>query len=143
MLIPGKSSIVRWLKFNAVGAMGIVVQLLALALLLRILEVHYLWATVLAVETAVLHNFFWHWRWTWADRRRDSFRHMAATLLRFNFSNGMISLFGTVLCTGILTGVFKMNPLLANVLSLGPCCVINFLVSDRFIFMNLNTGESA
>ena len=55
----------------------------------------------------------------------------------------MISLFGTVLCTGILTGVFKMNPLLANVLSLGPCCVINFLVYDRFIFMNLNTGESA
>jgi putative flippase GtrA len=143
MVIPGKASIVRWLKFNAVGAMGIVVQLLALALLLRIFEFHYLWATLLAVETAVLHNFIWHWRWTWADRRSDGLNHMAATLLRFNFSNGMISLFGTVLCTGILTGIFKLNPLLANVLSLGPCCVINYLVSDRLIFMNLNTGESA
>jgi putative flippase GtrA len=143
MVIPGKTSIVRWLKFNAVGAMGIVVQLLALALLLRILEFHYLWATVLAVETAVLHNFIWHWRWTWADRRSDELGRMAATLLRFNFSNGMISLFGTVLCTGILTGIFKLNPLIANVLSLGPCCVINFLVSDRLIFMSLSTGESA
>jgi putative flippase GtrA len=143
MVIPGKTSIVRWLKFNAVGAMGIVVQLLALALLLRILEFHYLWATVLAVETAVLHNFIWHWRWTWADRRSDELSRMAATLLRFNFSNGMISLFGTVLCTGILTGIFKLNPLVANVLSLGPCCVINFLVSDRLIFMSLSTGESA
>jgi putative flippase GtrA len=143
MVIPGKASIVRWLKFNAVGAMGIIIQLMALALLLRILEFHYLWATVLAVETAVLHNFIWHWRWTWADRRSDGLNHMAATLLRFNFSNGMISLFGTVLCTGILSGIFKLNPLLANVLSLGPCCVLNYLVSDRLIFMSLNTGESA
>jgi len=54
----------------------------------------------------------------------------------------MISLFGTVLCTGILSGIFKLNPLLANVLSLGPCCVLNYLVSDRLIFMSLNTGES-
>ena len=142
MVFPGKASIVRWLKFNAVGAMGIIVQLMALALLLRILEFHYLWATVLAVETAVLHNFIWHWRWTWADRRSDGLNHMAATLLRFNFSNGMISLFGTVLCTGILSGIFKLNPLLANVLSLGPFCVLNYLVSDRLIFMSLNTGES-
>jgi putative flippase GtrA len=142
MVIPGKTAIVRWLKFNAVGAMGIVVQLLALALLLRILQFHYMWATVLAVETAVLHNFCWHWRWTWADRRQGGLNHMAATLLRFNLSNGMISLFGTVLCTGILTGIFKLNPLLANVLSLGPCCVINYLVSDRLIFMSLDTGET-
>ena len=132
----------RWLKFNAVGAMGIVVQLLALALLLRLLEFHYIWATVLAVETAVVHNFFWHWGWTWADRRRGGLKYMAGTLLRFNLSNGMISLFGTVLCTGVLTGIFKLNPLLANVLSLGPCCVINYLVSDRLIFMSLNAGES-
>jgi putative flippase GtrA len=143
MTIPKKAAIVRWLKFNAVGAMGIVVQLLALALLLRVFGGHYMWATVLAVETAVLHNFFWHWRWTWADRRRDGFNHTAATLFRFNLSNGMISLFGTVLCTGILTGIFKLNPILANVLSLGPCCVINYLVSDRLIFMSLDTGESA
>ena len=142
MYVPGKAAIVRWLKFNTVGAMGLAVQLLSLALLLRMLETHFIWATALAVETAVLHNFFWHWRWTWADRRRGGLRHMAATLLRFNLSNGMISLFGTVLCTGILTGILKLNPLLANVLSLGPCCVLNYLVSDRLVFMSLNTGES-
>jgi putative flippase GtrA len=143
MTLPGKTAFIRWLKFNAVGAMGIVVQLLALALWLRVLGVHYMWASVLAVETAVLHNFCWHWRWTWADRRRAGLGPMAATLFRFNLSNGMISLFGTVLCTGILTGIFKMNPLLANVLSLGPCCITNYLVSDRLIFMSMDLGESA
>jgi putative flippase GtrA len=122
--------------------MGLAVQLLSLAILLRLFKPHFVWATALAVETAVVHNFFWHWHWTWVDRRRGGLKHMATTLLRFNLSNGMISLIGTVLCTGVLTGIFKLNPLLANVLSLGPCCVFNYLVSDRLIFMRPNAGES-
>ncbi len=39
------------------------------AALTLLLGPHYLVATALAVEMAVLHNFFWHRRWTWADRR--------------------------------------------------------------------------
>jgi len=142
MHIPGKAAVVRWLKFNAVGAMGFAVQLLSLALLLHVFEFQFILATALAVEASILHNFFWHWRWTWADRRSGGLGNMASTLLRFNFSNGMISLFGTVLCTGILTGVFRLDPFLANALSLVPCCIINYLVSDRVVFMNLNAGES-
>jgi len=46
---------IRWLKFNAVGAGGVAVQLAFLALLVR-LGVHYLLATALAVEAAVLQN---------------------------------------------------------------------------------------
>jgi len=140
MFTPTKTAVFRWLRFNAVGAMGLAVQLLTLSLLLRLFHTHFVWATALAVETAVVHNFFWHWHWTWADRRRGGLKRMAITFLRFNFSNGMISLIGTVLCTGILTGILKLDPLLANVLSLGPCCVINYLVSDRLVFMRL-TGE--
>jgi putative flippase GtrA len=67
---------------------------------------------------------------------------MATALMRFNLSNGLISLLGTVLCTVILTGLFKLNPVLANVLSLVPCSVINYLVSDRLVFMSLEAGET-
>ena len=49
---------VRWLKFNAVGAGGIVVQLLALGVLKSILRWDYLLATAFAVEAAVVHNYF-------------------------------------------------------------------------------------
>ena len=59
---------VRWLKFNFVGAIGIAVQMSAFALLEGALGVYYLSATALAVETAVLHNFVWHERFTWKDR---------------------------------------------------------------------------
>ena len=58
----------RWLKFNLVGAIGIVVQLAVLGILNGILKLDYLPATALAVEAAVLHNFLWHERFTWADR---------------------------------------------------------------------------
>ena len=52
---------VRWLKFNAVGAIGVAVQLSVLAALIQ-LGTHYLAATALAVETAVLQNYYWHTR---------------------------------------------------------------------------------
>jgi hypothetical protein len=48
----------RWVAFNAVGAAGIGLQLGALALLLHVAHLHYLAATALAVEAAVLHNFY-------------------------------------------------------------------------------------
>src|SRR5262245_50690376 len=65
--------IARWLKFNAVGAIGIGIQLAALTLLARVLRLSIVVATGLAVETAIIHNFAWHHRWTWADRRCGSF----------------------------------------------------------------------
>ncbi len=55
----------RWLRFNAVGLAGIVVQLAALAALKQWTDLPVLAATAIAVEIAVLHNFYWHERWTW------------------------------------------------------------------------------
>ncbi len=84
---------VRWLKFNAVGAGGIAVQLAALALLKSGLRLDYLAATALAVEAAVIHNYFWHERFTWADRTRGS---SWARFAKFNLTTGMFSILGNV-----------------------------------------------
>ncbi len=67
-----------WVRFNAVGIIGLVVQLLVLAVLLRF-GLHYLVATTVAVEAAVLHNFLWHERWTWSERA-STFRPGAAAV---------------------------------------------------------------
>jgi len=53
-----KLLLIRWLKFNAVGALGVGVQLGTLAALTNGVGLDYLAATALAVEAAVLHNFF-------------------------------------------------------------------------------------
>ena len=54
------STLVRWCKFNLVGGMGIVIQFAALFFLNGVLHFHYLFATAIAVEAAVVHNFVWH-----------------------------------------------------------------------------------
>ena len=70
----------RFWRFNAVGVLGFAVQLAVLALLVHG-GVHYLAATAIAVEAAILHNFLWHERWTWADRPGRG-RARAGRLLR-------------------------------------------------------------
>ena len=65
------SLIVRISKFSMVGALGMLVQLAALALISRWPQVHFLYATVAALELTLLHNFVWHLNYTWRDRRND------------------------------------------------------------------------
>src|SRR5271154_2941605 len=56
------ATLVRWCKFNLVGAVGILVQFGMLFFLKSVLRFNYLAATALAVEVAVVHNFCWHER---------------------------------------------------------------------------------
>ena len=62
------SRLMRWCRFNVVGGIGIMVQFAALFVLKSVLHFNYLFATVVAVEAAVVHNFVWHEQFTWADR---------------------------------------------------------------------------
>jgi putative flippase GtrA len=124
----------RWLKFNAVGAMGVVVQLAALAILVSGFRMKYLPATALAVELAVLHNFFWHQRFTWKDRSTVSRAQVVGRLIRFNLSNGAISLGGNVALMRLLTGALHVNYLVANGASIAALSLANFAVSHTFVF---------
>ena len=63
------NTFIRWAKFNLVGAMGMAVQLAALALFNRWTAGHYLYASAAAIELTLLHNFVWHLHYTWRDRR--------------------------------------------------------------------------
>ena len=121
----------RWLKFIAVGAIGICLQLSVLALLRSGFGWNYLLSTVIAVEVTVVHNFLWHERFTWADRMTSTpFRRFVA----FNLSNGAISLVGNIGLMKLLVGVFGLNYFLANVISIAACSLLNFAVGDQFVF---------
>jgi dolichol-phosphate mannosyltransferase len=124
----------RWWKFNAVGLMGAGVQMAALALFVHAAGLHYLAATVLAVEAAVLHNFLWHCRWTWGDRRRAEPLWVVGSLARFHAGNGLVSLVGNVACMRLLVGTLALHPIPANLLSILVCALLNFLLADRFVF---------
>jgi putative flippase GtrA len=223
------STLVRWCKFNLVGAVGILVQFGVLFLLKSVLHFNYLAATGFAVEAAVVHNFFWHERFTWGDRTRlgrkgfgrnpsgAKARNLLSSLfaalkrcatqkratqecatqecvteagarakskaagksarstqtqthkvieactgrtcsgqecrrarrkcatrkldcagfrrfLRFNFTNGLISIGGNLEMMRVMVGRWHMNYLAANGVAIAVCSLVNFVVSDGWVF---------
>lgn len=121
-------------RFNTVGAMGIVLQLAVLWILNSLAGLHYLTATALAVEAAVLHNFFWHEYWTWRDRTGASPHGRWRRLLLFQLTNGTVSLLGNLVFMTLFAGWFQIPPLPANLASITSCWLLNFLSSDRLVF---------
>jgi putative flippase GtrA len=123
---------VRWGKFNVVGAMGMVVQLGALALFARLGKGHYLYASAAAVELAVLHNFVWHVRYTWRDRRDDS--ALLSRLMRFHLSNGLVSIVGNLVLMRVLVHGAHLPLLVSNCMSIACCSVVNFCLGNSWAF---------
>ena len=128
----------RWLKFNAVGGIGVGVQLVVLALVKSGLQMDYLIATGLAVESAVIHNFLWHERFTWADRTGDRWTRLA----KFNLTTGLFSIGGNLLMMRLLVGWAGANYLAANGITIVACSLMNFVVSDRVVFAGRSEGAS-
>ena len=128
-----KPGLLAWLKFNAVGIIGVGVQLGVLAIFRSGLDWSIRVATVAAVECAVLHNFVWHERWTWAHRGLD-WRRFPGRLLRFNVSNGLISIVGNVVLMELLAVRLHLNYVVSNLMAIGACSLLNFFLSDKLVF---------
>jgi putative flippase GtrA len=126
------NTIIRWGKFNLVGAIGAMVQLGALALLGRFAAPHYLLATAAVIELTLLHNFLWHLHFTWRDRRDDS--ALSTQFLRFQLSNGLISMLGNLVLMRMLVQGAQLPLLVANGIAILCCSVVNFCVGDRWAF---------
>jgi putative flippase GtrA len=122
---------IRWMKFNAVGAVGMTVQLGALAVLNRWMGGRYLLATALAIEVTVLHNFFWHLRFTWRDREGSG---VVGSLVRFHVSNGLVSMVGNLALMPLLVGLMGMPVLVGNGVAVLGCSVVNFWLGDGWVF---------
>ena len=123
-----------WLRFNTVGAIGIGVQLLVLTLLKTGLGLNYLAATAVAVESAVLHNFVWHERWTWSERTKVNTHGMFGRLVRFHLANGLISIAGNLALMWLFVSRLHLHYFLANITAIATCSILNFVASDRLVF---------
>ena len=125
----------RWIKFNAVGALGFALQTGALFLLTHTTRpVGYLAATALAVELAILNNFVWHQRWTWRDRPSATRGETLRRLAKFNITNGAVSITGNLVLMSILVGRLGLPIAGANVASVAACSICNFFLADRIAF---------
>ena len=126
----------RIVRFYVVGLIGVAVQLTMLAILIRGFSLNYLVSTALAVEMAVIHNFFWHDHWTWRNRtsETDSLVVRLRRFWKFNVANGFISIVINVLVTRALVEVGGVPYLIANLMAIGSGSVMTFLVGETFVF---------
>jgi len=128
----------RGIRFVSVGAGGFIVQAATLQGLVSLFGTPYPLATALAVEAAILHNFLWHERWTWADRPAPGQR--LERLLRFNGTTALISIAGNVALMALLVEYLRLPVLLATLLAVLALSLPNFLSADRFVFAPARRG---
>jgi putative flippase GtrA len=112
------------------------VQLAVVTFLIRVAGWHYLAATAIAVESAVLHNFVWHQRWTWRDRPARSARTTALRLLHFHLLNGIVSLAGNIGLTALCSGIAGLDPVASNLIAIIACSIVNFAASESVVFQS-------
>jgi dolichol-phosphate mannosyltransferase len=123
----------RFVKFGLVGASGVVVNTLLLALLTSGAGLFYVASALLATEASIVWNFVLSERWVFGGRRdrgrlRRFVSFVAVNSLAFALSGPIL----WVLVSGL-----GLHYLVGNLLSIGVLMILRFLVADRFIW-----GES-
>jgi putative flippase GtrA len=114
-----------------------VVQLASLALFNRCAPGHYMVASAAAIELTLLHNFVWHLRYTWRDRRDGSALPapgLFAPLMRFHLSNGLVSMLGNLTLMRILVAEARLPVLASNAIAILCCSMVNFCLGDHWAF---------
>lgn len=124
----------RFGKFASVGLVGAGLQLALTYVLTAALGVSAVPAVILAVEAAILHNFFWHQHFTWRDRPARDIRTQAGRLWRFQTGNGLVSLTGNALVTAWLAGEFGAPPLVCSLAGMAVSATANFIIADRWVY---------
>ncbi len=124
----------RFLRFAAAGAGGFLLQIAVVGALANVPGVHYLVATAIGVEAAILMNFLWHDRWTWRDRPATSPHDRLKRLARFHALTAATSIGGSLLITAVLVEKLALAPAIANVGSVIMLSVINFAGANALVF---------
>ena len=86
------------------------------------------------MEATVVHNFLWHERYTWVSRVRPSWRKSLPRLLRFNLTNGAVSIGGNLALMKVMVAFAHVNYLAGNAIAIAACSMVNFLVSEVYVF---------
>jgi len=121
----------RFFRFNLIGLVGIVFQLAILWILTQ-LGVGYLAASSAAIMLTVVHNFGWHWVWTWADRMPRL--PPAIAFARFFMANGLVSLMSNLALMPLVAGRLGLPPVPSNLIVIVVAGVLNFGLADRVAF---------
>ena len=124
----------QFVRFNAVGILGVAVQLAVLRFCTQGLGVQYVTATVVAVEIALLHNFCWHEVWIWKSL---PWQGWPVRLVRFQLGNGVISIASNAALTFAFHEFMGLPVLAANLAAILISALLNFRVARFWVFRGM------
>ena len=124
----------RFGRFSLVGLLGAVLQLALMELLTKSLGLPIVAATLVAVELTLLHNFLWHQRFTWRDRKISGLRQAGIRLWRFHLANGAVSLCGNILLMYCFVERLKISMVGSTLGAIVLCALVNFQLADRWVY---------
>ena len=126
-LADERGRILRFLRFAAVGASGIVVNEVALAVMVSGFGLHYVVGALLATQCSALWNFALFETWAFKTRsyRNRRWQRWAMLMLVNNVAN-VATIPILVLCTSVL----GIHYLISNILTLGIVIAARFALAD-------------
>jgi putative flippase GtrA len=132
----------RWGLFNLIGSGGFLIQMAALSTLTRFFGWHYVWASLVAIELAIVHNFIAHSHWTWRDRAPRTRREWTTTFGRYQLAKSA-SLAANLGMTAWLVNTAHVPVEAASAGAVLALSIVNFLVADAFVFNRVHTRAIA
>jgi dolichol-phosphate mannosyltransferase len=120
----------RLVKFGAVGASGVGVNLALLYFFTDVAGLHYAASALIAIEASIISNFLLNDRWTFKDRRDSK---IWSRLLKFN----TVSAAGIGVNMGImalLVEVGGLHYLIAEFMAIMCAFIWNYTLSSRYVW---------
>jgi dolichol-phosphate mannosyltransferase len=128
----------RLARFGIVGASGLVVNTLLLAILTDVVGLFYVVSAVIATQGSTLWNFCFTELWVFADR--DAKRRRSTRMaLFFLMNNAALLIRGPLLV--LLTSGLGIHYVISNVLSLVGLTLVRFALADTWIWAKAPRGE--
>jgi putative flippase GtrA len=126
----GHRTLRQLVKFGLVGATGFVINVSVFAFCLRVLDVHYRIAYVIAFCVAVTNNFVWNRVWTFRHQKDDS--HVAMQGARFFAVSLVAAAAGFILLEAFVRAGMPKIP--AEMLAVSLVVPISFLGNKHWSF---------
>ena len=133
----------RFGRFILVGLLGAALQVLLILVFTKRFKFFGAFATPVAVEITIVHNFIWHECFTWSGRGHNGSRQVARRLWRFHAGNGLISLAGNTILMYGLVECLEVPIVPATLAAIASLAFVNFLVADRWVFAHASAHDGS
>lgn len=127
-------SLRRVITFQLVAWLGTALNVSILYLLKGKLGVPLLIAGAIAIEAAIIHNFTWHYLYTWKGRVEGNFKDYLKRLFNYNIVTASIDFVVNLGTLWVLTTYFGIHYLIADLLGKLAGPLFKYFANEFLIF---------